>query len=94
MILPRPRGGGQDDQDGEIQTIPRPAAVTNDTDKEKAAERDENILRDAMMAAIGKHVVKLQGDIKKGFAIVYDQCSKAVKSRLETTENWETIEDD
>ena len=47
-----------------------------------------------MMAAIGKRVVKLQGDVKKGFAIVYDQCSEAVKSRLETTENWETIEDD
>ena len=79
---------------GEIQTIPRPAAVPNGTDEEKAAERDENILRDAMMAAIGKRIVKLQGDIKKGFAIVYDQCSEAVKSQLKTTENWETIEDD
>ena len=78
---------------GEIQTIPRPAAVPNTTAEEKAAERDENILRDAMMAAIGKRVVKLAGDTKKGFAIVYDQCSEAVKSRLETTDNWEEIED-
>jgi hypothetical protein len=78
---------------GEVQTIPRPPAVPNTTEEEKAAERDENILRDAMMTAIGKRTIKLQGDIKKGLTIVYDQCSEAVISRIETSKNLEQIED-
>ena len=42
---------------------------------------DQTMLRDAKMAVIGKRIVKLDNDTKKGFTIVYDQCSKAVKSR-------------
>jgi len=65
---------------GEIQPISLPPAVPNGTDEEKAAERNGNLLRDAKMAAIGKRIVKLDGDLKKGFAIVYNQCSEAIKS--------------
>ena len=46
------------------------------------------------MAAIGKRTVKLNGNLKKGFAIIYDECSKAVKFRLKTADNWDTIKDD
>ena len=46
------------------------------------------------MAYIGKLAAKLEEDLKKRFPIVYDQCSEAVKSRLESTEDWDRIEDD
>ena len=73
---------------GEEQTIPLPVAIVTDAN----GERDLNLLRDAKMAAIGKQMVKLDGGMKKGFAIVYDQCSKTVKSLLKTVDNWTTIE--
>jgi len=43
---------------------------------------------------ISKREAKLDEALKRGFAVVYDQCSEAVKSRLETTEKWTTIECD
>ena len=68
---------------GEEQTIPLAVAIATDAN----GERDLNLLRDAKMAAIGKQMVKLDGGMKKGFAIVYDQCSKTVKSLLKTVNN-------
>ena len=46
------------------------------------------------MAHIRKRIAKLNNDIKKGFAILYDQCSKAVKIRLETVDEWDRIDCD
>jgi len=57
-------------------------------------KRDLNTLRAAKIAKIGKREVKLNGDLKKGSVIVYDQCSEAVTSRLKTIDNWNTIKND
>ena len=72
---------------GEVQRIPLPPLIPNTTNEEKAAEADQTIMRQAKMAYIGKRAAKLEGDLKKRFAIVYDQCSEAVKSRLGSTED-------
>ena len=65
---------------GEMQSITVPPAVPNGTAAETAAEHNKNLLQDAKMAAIGKRIVKLEDNLMKGSAIVYDQCSEAVKS--------------
>ena len=36
-------------------------------------------MRQAKVAYIDKRAAKLERDLKKGFMIVYDQCSEAVK---------------
>ena len=49
-------------------------------------------MREAQIAAIGKRTIKLDGDLNKGFGIIYNQCSEAVKSRLEASANWDQID--
>jgi len=46
------------------------------------------------MGHIGKRIAKLDNNMKKGFAILYDQCSDAVKTRLETVDGWDRIDCD
>ena len=83
---------------GEEQSItlppPIPATTDQSTPTEVAKARDDNILRDAKMAQIGKRIGKLDNNMKKGCAILYDQCSEAVKTRLETVDGWSRIDCD
>ena len=83
---------------GEEHIIPLSVAIpwtTNEsTPAEVAAARDQNILRDAKMAQLGKRIMKLDSNMKKGFATMYDQCSEAVKLYLETVDNWDRIDCD
>ena len=57
------------------------------TDEEKAKAVNANIFRNAQIAAMGKRSFNLEEALNKGFAIVYDQCSKGVKSKLEASAN-------
>jgi hypothetical protein len=50
------------------------------------------IIRNEEIKSVAKRHQKLQELLKKGFATVYDQCSREVKEKLESTENWETIQ--
>jgi hypothetical protein len=41
---------------------------------------------------VAKRCQKLDKLLRKGFATVYDQCSREVKEMLENTQDWETIQ--
>ncbi len=41
---------------------------------------------------IAKRQQKLKEALKKGFATVYDQCSQEVQDKLESSDNWETMQ--
>ena len=64
------------------------------TDEEKAKAVDANVFRNAQIVAMGKRSFNLEEALNKGFAIVYDQCSEGVKSKLEASANWGQIEAD
>ena len=77
---------------GTVQTIKDP----DDLDSTLTGTQlsDAKLKRDVKVQAISKREVKLEEALKRGFAVVYDQCSEAVKSRLETTDDWTNIECD
>jgi hypothetical protein len=75
-------------QTGKKQTIRLPAAVDeNPLDKD-----DLNIIRNEEIKSVAKRRQKLGELLKKGFATVYEQCSREVKKKLENTKNWEAIQ--
>ena len=78
---------------GKVQTIVLPPAIPEGTtDAEKANARDDNIFKNVQISAIGKRSIKLEEALNKGFAIVYNQCSEGVKSKLKASANWDQIE--
>ncbi len=46
------------------------------------------------MKVIAKCRLKLAKSLKKGYTTVYDQCSEAVKEKLETTDDWDKTQRD
>ncbi len=73
---------------GKKQTIGLPAAVDENT----PVKDDLNIIRNEEIKTVAKRRQKLGESLKKGFAMVYEQCSREVKEKLENTENWEAIQ--
>jgi hypothetical protein len=72
---------------GKKQTIKLPAAMD-----ENAPDKDNlNIIRNKEIKSMAKRQQKLRELLMKGFATVYEQCSKEVKEKLENTKNWEEI---
>ncbi len=70
---------------GKKQTIELPAAVD-----ENAPDKDNlNIIRNEEIKSMAKRRQKLGESLMKGFAMVYEQCSREVKEKLENIENWE-----
>jgi hypothetical protein len=64
------------------QTIGLPAAMDeNAMDKE-----DLNIIRNKEIKSVAKRGQKLRDSLKKGFATVYEQCSREVKEKLKIRE--------
>jgi hypothetical protein len=73
---------------GKKQTIGLPAAV----DKIAPDKYDLNIIRNEEIKSVAKRQQKLGELLKKGFATVYEQCSREVKKKLKNTKNWEAIQ--
>ena len=70
---------------GTAQTIEMPpAADVNDP--------DAVIVRTEQVRAIAKRRAKLDASTKRGFAILYDQCSEQVKMKLESSTGWENTQ--
>ncbi len=63
-----------------------PAANENATNVD-----DQRIIRTEEVKTVTKRHLKLEDALKKGYAMVYDQCSQEVKDKLEATNNWEHI---
>jgi hypothetical protein len=75
-------------QMGKKQTIGLPTAMD-----ENAPDKDNlNIIRNKEMKSMAKRQQKLGELLKKGFATVYEQCSREMKEKLENTKNWEAIQ--
>jgi hypothetical protein len=73
---------------GKKQTIGLPTAVDENTpDKDNL-----NIIRNEEIKSVAKRQQKLGESLMKGFAKVYEQCSRKVKEKLENTKNWEVIQ--
>jgi hypothetical protein len=75
-------------QTGKKQTIELPAAMNKN-----ALDKDNlNIIRNKEIKSVAKRRQKLGELLMKGFATVYEQCSREVKEKLENTKNWEAIQ--
>ncbi len=69
-------------QMGQKQVIELPAPVDA-----KAPDRDNlNLIRNEEIKSVVKRCQKLDKSLKKGFATVYDQCSREAKQKLATTD--------
>ena len=75
---------------GTAQTIALPAAV-DPNDPEKA---DLELIRTEVVKSVAKRRQKLEESLKKGYAMVYDQCSQEVRDKLKATKNWENVQTD
>ena len=53
---------------------------------------DEVILQAQAAKSMGKQRIQLDNDLKRAFAVVYEQCSQEIKDKLATSEGWEAIE--
>ncbi len=73
---------------GKKQTIKLPVAV----DKNAPDKDNLNIIRNKEIKSVAKMRQKLGESLMKGFTMVYEQCSREVKEKLENTENWEAIQ--
>ena len=43
---------------------------------------------------VSKRRITLNQDLSKGFATVYNQCSQEVREKLESSDGWETVQND
>ena len=41
---------------------------------------------------MAKRRITLNQDLKKGFVTVYDQCSQEVRDKLESSDGWDTVQ--
>ncbi len=67
------------------QIIELPPAV----DESAADAEDQKIIRAEEVKTVAKRQLKLGEASKKGYATIYNQCSKEVRDKLESTNNWE-----
>ena len=52
---------------------------------------DIKLIRTGMLATVAKHRIKLERDVKKGFATIMSQCSEGVRSKLEVSDGWNEV---
>ena len=69
---------------GEQQVIALLAAIA----EEDPDAVDNEIIQTEEVRAIAKRRANLDGDVKRGFATLYNQCSQDVKDKLEASEGW------
>jgi hypothetical protein len=53
---------------------------------------DLNIIRSEEVKSVAKRWQKLEDALKKGFAMVYNQCSQEVHDKLENTIDWDKMQ--
>ncbi len=70
---------------GKEQKIALPAPV----DTSMADTDNQRILQEEAIRAIAKRKAKLDNALKKGFAMVYDQCLLKVRDKLEASNRWD-----
>ena len=70
---------------GRKQVFDLPSAI----DQNNLEFEDKKIIQAEEVKTIAKRRLKLKDSLKKGYAMVYDQCSQEVQDKLESTENWE-----
>ncbi len=70
---------------GRKQVIDLPSAI----DPNNPELEDAKIIQAEEVKTIGKRCLKLKDSMKKGYAMVYDQCLQEVQDKLESTDNWE-----
>ena len=73
---------------GKKQMIELPASM----DENVPDKDDLNIIRNEEINSVAKRQQKLGELLMKGFAMVYEQCSREVKEKLKNTKNWEAIQ--
>ncbi len=61
-------------------------------DTSAADADDQKIIWEEAVRAIAKRKVKLDNALKKGFAMVYDQCSLEVRDKLEASDEWDRVQ--
>ncbi len=61
-------------------------------DKNSPDKDDLNIIRNKEIKSVAKRQQKLGESLMNGFAMVYEQCSREVKEKLENTKNWEAMQ--
>ncbi len=73
---------------GKVQTIALPPPVDTST----PYTEDKKIIQEEAIRAIRKCKAKLDGTLKKGYAMIWDQCSQEVCDKLEASNNWDRIQ--
>ncbi len=73
---------------GRQQIIALPPAVNESV----ANVGDQKIIRAEEVKTVVKRRLKPEDALKKGYAMVYNQCSQEVKDKLEATNDWERIQ--
>ena len=76
----------QEIRSGRESTVLLPAAVGAD------ATDDDRTIRTVEVQNVAKLRAKLKGARKSAFSILFDQCSREVKDKLETQEGWDEVE--
>jgi hypothetical protein len=72
---------------GRKQMINLPSAI----DPNNLELEDKKIIQAEEVKTIAKRRLKLKDSLKKGYAMVYDQCSQEVQDNLKSTDNWERM---
>jgi hypothetical protein len=70
------------------QTVSLPAPINQNA----ANAVDQKIIRNEAVRAIAKRMAKLDGMLKKGYTTVWDQCSGEVQEKLESSKDWERVQ--
>jgi hypothetical protein len=73
---------------GKQQIIALPPRV----DPNAADKADLEIIQGENIKAVGKRRQKLEESLKKGYAVVYNQCSQEVHNKLKSVDNWDRIQ--
>ena len=55
-------------------------------------DEDNVMLRSITVKTVRKQCIQLEKDLKRVYAVVFEQCLQDVKDKLATTEGWETVE--
>ena len=76
---------------GQVQTIPLPPALTVVVAPD-VHDPDKVLLRGVVVKLVGKQRIQLEKDLKRAYAVVYEQCLQDVKDKLGTTTGWEAVE--
>jgi hypothetical protein len=72
-------------QMGKEQTIALPAPI----DQNAVDAADQKIIHNEAVRAIANCKAKLDDALKKGYAMVWDQCLQEVQEKLESSKDWE-----